>query len=173
MNMTVLIGLIGVALGGVLGYYKVYVPKLDEVRVIGHQAVQAQDDQRAREELATLLKHIERYRKHLAPEPEPSWLAREVVAIARKAGLELSVLNPSRGTAVFPVTPLSVELQFSASYHTLGMFLDDLEQSEYYLQVERLDIGGTGDADGQASVTLRISTFYVSTVLGTAATALN
>lgn len=176
MKTTLLIGAIGLALGGVVGYHTIYLPKQSQARVVLAKVAQQQADQRAREDVATLLTQIEQYHKRLPPEPEPSWLVREVVTLGRNAGLELTTINPEEPQDIAGSTRLSVNLQFEATYHQLGMFLDAIERSHAFIRVERIDLGTQPsltqkDTKGPAAVHLVLSTYYFPSALSQAAAA--
>ena len=164
MKATVLIGVIGVAFGGAIGYYKVYEPNLEQARLIQQKAAQLHDDWHAQDEVASLLKQVEQFRKRLPPEPEPSWLSREVVELTRHAGLELSSITANAGQEFRGITHLSVSIQFEATYHEIGMLLDDVERSDYFLRVEHLDMSNQHANDERPAVTLTLGTIYMPPV---------
>ena len=165
MKPTLLVAVIGVALGGFLGYHSLYAPKKEQARLIDVKAAQRQADQQAQDDTATLLKQIEQYRKRLPPEPEPSWLVQEAVALGRQLGLELTTITPDLPQETPQYTRLSVSLQFDATYHELGTFLDAIERSDAFIRVEHFDLTSQRDATrdrevGKASVRLILTTFY-------------
>ncbi len=169
MNQTLLLGLIGVVLAGLFGYHGIYAPKQKQVRVIQTQITDEQTNQQAQANVAGLLKQVEQYRDRLAPEPDTSWLAREVVALSKGVGVQLSAINQDAPQAVKKFTRLSISLQFSASYHQVGQFLDALERSDRFLHVDRLDMGRPAEDGKSAIVRLTVSTFYVPPVAKMAA----
>ena len=148
-----------------VGYYGVNAKATEQARVISAQSAQAQATQQAREEAAALLKQIEQYRKRLPPTPDPSWLIREALKLGKDAGLELTTINQESPQALQQFTRLSIGLQFSATYHELGTFLDQIERSEHFIRVERLEVSNP-DEEGKAAVRLGLSTIYVPPVLG-------
>ena len=175
MKATVLIGTIGVAFGGMVGYHTFYVPKVEQARLIEQQRAQAQTDYQDRSEVAALLTKVEQYRKRVSPDADPSWLSREVVAMARDSGLELTTITPNQS----PLDPSSVvsrpsvSLQFTATYHQLAQFLNALEQSDTFFHVDQLQLTSLastseyadreGHAQAPGSVQLMVSTLYVPT----------
>ncbi len=162
MKPALLIGVIGLALTGFLGYHALYVPQSGKARVIRAQIQQEQSNQKAQAELAGLLRDIEQYRKRLPPEPEASWLVREVVSAARKAGLELSSINPQGPQKLPQFTRLGIGIQFEATYHQVGAFLDELEHSDHFIRVDQVSLGGgRSDLGGKTSVRMELSTLYV------------
>lgn len=174
MKPTLLVAVIGLALGGLVGYHTIYAPQQEQARLIAVKAAQRQADQQAQDDTATLLKQIEQYRKRLPPEPEPSWLVQEVVAVGRQLGIELTTIAPDVPQETPQYTRLSVTLQFDATYHELGAFLDAIERSDAFIRVEHFDLASQRDAArergaGKASVQLVVSSFYVPSVLQAAA----
>ena len=166
MKATVLIGVAGVAFSSMISYHMIYVPRQEQVGLIQTKTAQTQADQQAQQDVAALLAQVERYRKRLASAPEPSWLAREAVSLCRKAGLEVTTINPGSPGELSDFTRLSVELNFRATYHGLGLLLDDIQHSEYLLRVERLSLAsGSSEAGSQASVNLVLSTLSLPPVL--------
>ena len=164
MNQTLLLGAIGVALAALFGYHSIYAPKQEQVRVIQEQITQEQGDQQARTDVAALLQHLERYRKRLAPEPDTSWLVREVVALSKRAGVQLATINQDAPQAFQKSTRLGVTFQFTAAYHQVGAFLDELERADHFFRVEHLDINRAQEADQPSTVRLVVSTLYVPPV---------
>ena len=170
MKASLLVAVIGLALGGFVGYHTIYAPKREQARLIVIQAAQRQADQQTQDETATLLRQVEQHRKRLPPEPEPSWLVQEVVALGRQLGLELTTITPDLPQETPQYTRLSVTLQFDATYHELGTFLDALERSEAFIRVEHIDLSNQRDAlrnhdDSKASVRLVLTTYSVPSVL--------
>ncbi len=180
MKPTVLLVAIGVAIGGGVGYYTFYTPNVERARVIEQRRAQAQADYQAREDVARLLAQVEPYRQRLSPEPDPSWLSREVVASARDAGFELTTITPNTVEPSALASRVGVTLQFVATYHQLGQFLDAIERAQTFLHVDRLQLspfGQTGQLDWNAqqdpdsrrdtsepaSIQLTVSTLYMRT----------
>ena len=119
--------------------------------------------------LAKLLSAIEEYRKRLPGESDPSWLVRETVALAQKADVQLTNITQEEPQQVSGFTRLAVNLQFSASYHQLGAFLDDIERAARFIRVDHMTVTRTGERDDQAlaQIQLALSTVYLPPVLPT------
>lgn len=164
MKPTLLIGIAGVALTVIVGYNGIYVPQRGQVSQIQAQLAEEQATQRMRVEVASLLESIEQHRKQLPQEPDPSWFVREVVALTKHADVQVATITQDSPQAVGPFTRLGVTLQCAASYHQLGTFLDDVERSDHFLQVERVNV--TRVEDGKpAAIQLVLSTMYLPHVL--------
>ena len=161
MKPTLLVGVIGVVLGGLIGYHGIYARHAEQRRLIYAQIAQEQTDQQMQAEGAALLTQIEQYRKRLPEEPDPSWLVREAVELGQKAGLELTTISQESPKPFAQFVRLAIILQFTATYHQLGTFLDYLEGSERFIRVDHLDLQSPRDASGPASVGLTLSTFYL------------
>ena len=165
MKPTLLLAIIGVAIAGFFGYHGIYVRQQAQVRLIHTQIEQERANQQARADVAALLQELEQYRKRLPPEPDPSWLIREAVALGDHAGVQLTTLTQEAPQPLAQFTRLSVTLQLRASYHQLGSFLDQLEHSDHYVRIETLDISRPQQDEGdQASVKLVLSTVYLPPV---------
>ena len=161
MNQTLLLGLIGVALAGLFGYHGIYASKQEQVRVIQAQITEEQANQQAQARVAGSLQELEQHRKRLAPEPDTSWLVREVVALSKRAGVQLTTINQDVPQAFQKFTRLSVSLQFAASYHQVGSFLDELERSERFFHIDRLEITHPAEEEQPPAIQLVVSTLYV------------
>jgi hypothetical protein len=156
--------MIGVAVIGLFGYHNIRARQQRLLGVIRHQIAQEEVNQQAQAEVAALFLQIEEYRQRLPPGPDPSWLVREAVAISEQAGISLAVINQEPPTPIPPhLTRVAVNLQFRASYHRLGEFLDLLERSRRFIRVERVDFAPpTGQDDtGEGAVRLVLSTVFV------------
>ena len=167
MKPALLIGVIGLALTGLLGYHG-YKRQQERARLIQTQIGQEQANQEAQAEVAALAQQIEQYRAQLSPEPDPSWLARNVTALGRKAGLELTTITQESPQPFAQFTRLAVNLNFSANYHQLGTFFDDLEQSDSFIRVEHLDVSSPKETGGRAVVHVVLSTLYLPPVFAEA-----
>ena len=161
------LGVIGIAISLVIGYYGIYVPKHNEVRLIHEQSAQQQLHQQTEMEIADLLQQIERYHKRLPEEADPSWLVKQVMEFAEKDGIQLmSIVQGSPETAE-QFTRLAVNLQFSASYHQLGGFLDHIERAIQFIRIEQLQVDRSDD-EGVAPVQLTLSTLFLPPLLPSA-----
>ena len=161
-----LLGIMVVAMVGAFAYTGVYVPSQRQVQLIQAQQTQERANQRTQADVASLLKTIEQDRKRLPKEPDPSWLVRETVALAQKAGLEITSINQEDPQGFPGFTRLAVNLQVTASYHQLGAFLDDIEHAESFIRVDRINLGHTTMRDeALASIQLVFSTIYLPPAL--------
>ena len=162
MKPSFLVGAIGVALSGLLGYHFIYARSQGQASVIQAQITEQQANQKAQAEVGALLRDVERYRKRLPAEPEPSWLVRETVALARNVGLELASISPESPQVGPQVTRLVIAVQFDATYHELGAFLDQIERSGHFLRIENIRLGGpTARAPERTTVSMSLSTLYL------------
>ena len=170
MKPTFLVGVIGLALTGVIGYHGLYVRQQERAHLIHAQAEQEQAKQDTQQELASLLIQIEQYRKRLPPEPDPSWLVREAVAFGQKAGLELTTIAKESPQQFQQFTRLAISVQFTATYHQLGTFLDYLESSDRFIRVEHLEMSSPKETEGKASIRLVLSTVYLPPLVNAGST---
>ena len=166
MKPALLIGVVAVALGGAFGYYNVHVPQQQQVQVIQRQIADEQSSQRTKADIAGLLDEIQQFQHRLPQEPDPSWLVREAVALAEKSGLQLSLITREIPQPNKQLIRLSVALQFTASYHKLGTFLDALERSDAFIRVDRISVSPSPEKS-DAMVQLVLSTVYVPPVVKT------
>ena len=154
------LGAIGIAISVVIGYYGVYVPKHHEVALIREQSAQQRLHQETETEVAALLEQVERYHKRLPEEVDPSWLVKQVMDIAERDGVQLTSIVQGSPEAVEQFTRLAVNLQFNASYHQLGGFLDDIERAVQFIRIEQLQVDRP-DIQGVAPIQLTISTLFL------------
>ncbi len=162
-NPTAIVGGIGVVCIGILGYHTLYARQLQQVRTIEAQVAQEHRDQQVQQEVAKLLEQLERQRKRLPPEPDPSWLVREVVSHGQQAGLQLTSITQQPSEQQASALRLAVNLQVQASYHQLGRFLDSLERSESFIKVDKIELSNPND-NGVAVARLMLSTIYLPPV---------
>jgi hypothetical protein len=165
MSGLVVIG--ALVLSGFVGYHVVYLPKSNEVASIRTQIRAADAAQSDRVKLAGLMTRVARYRQRLPQAADPSWLAREVVELSRRAGIQLTgmtqepphPLHGGEGSA--PLTRLAVDLKFRTSYHRFGAFLDAIERAEPFLRIDELDVTAPRDVGEEAEIRLVVSTGYI------------
>jgi Tfp pilus assembly protein PilO len=158
-----LAGVIGVAIALGVGYHAVYVPHQRQGSLIRTQIAVEQNNQQMQAEVASLLRELDAYRVRLPQEPDPSWLAREVVKLAEEAGVPLLAISQEPPQAHGQFTRLGVTLQISATYHQLGSLLDAIEQSERFIQVERMTVSRAEDGK-PASIDLTLGTLALQAV---------
>ena len=164
MKETLLIGTIIVAVTGYVGYTQLHARHEAQRSELTAQLRSEQDDQRAQAELAALLQELEQYRARLSPTTDPEWLIKEVVRLADAAEVQLTTIAPEQPQSVDGFTRLSVSLEFTATYHQTGTFLDYLEHAPAFLRTNQLEIKETSRAregDGFVFVRLAISTVHI------------
>jgi len=162
---TFLLGIIVVAMVGLVTYTWIYVPSQRQVQLIREQKVKEQANQRTQADVVALLKTVEQYRERLPKEPDPSWLVRETVTLAQKAGLQITSISQEDPQTFPEFTRLTVNLQFAASYHQLGAFLDNIEHAEPFIRVDRINLSHTTKDEASASIQLAFSTIYLPPLL--------
>ncbi len=163
--LVFLIG-ISVAIAGLAGYNVGYVPQQEQVRLTQVQRFEEQANQQLQAEVAALLNQVERYRTRLLPVPDTALLVRKVVALAGQSGVTLGRITQETPKTFPQFTRLTVQLEGSASYHQLGTFLDDLEQSDLFIRVGRLQASrSTQGDDHPGDFTLSVSTLFVPSAL--------
>ena len=160
MKSALLIGGIALAITGVVGYNFIYVPGQREVRVLRTEITQEEKKQETEQDIAVLLDRLEGYRKHLPQAPDPSWLSGQAVELADRSGIQLASILKSAPQTVGQFASLTVDLEFSASYHQLGEFLDQVERSDHFLRVERLTVN-RASPDQPPAVQLTLGTLYL------------
>jgi Tfp pilus assembly protein PilO len=161
MKEILLIGAIGVAISLPLGYNMIYLPQQVQVLSLRQQIAAEQAKQRTDGEVALLLQQLQQYRDRLPKEPDPSWLVREIVPLAEKAGVQLTTIRQEVPQEAEEYTRLTVTLQFTAPYHRLGVFLDDVERSERFIRVERVRVS-KGKEGEPPKVDVTLETFYLA-----------
>lgn len=165
MKSLILGAVVGLALGGMFGYHFLYKSQQKQVGAIYRQISSEQANQGAQKKAAALLQEVQQFKERVSPEADPSWLVQHAATLAREAGVELAAISPENPQSVQSFTRLSVTLSFEAAYHQVGRFLDAIEQSGYFIRVERLTIGAPKDAKGISPVQLTLSTLYAPPTL--------
>lgn len=164
MRQALVLGIIGVALTALFGYHRIYAPQQDQVRLIHEQTTQERAAQDMRAEALDLIQQLEAYRRRLPSEPDPAWLVREAVALGERAGIQFTSIRQQSTRASSEASEflhLGVDLEFNATYHEIGTFLDLFERSRYFIRAERVQMVRQADATGPPNVSLALSTVYV------------
>ena len=156
---------IGVALTAFLGYNFIHIPQQRKVSEIEANIAEVRALQQLQTEVMTLLGQVERYRRQLPPAADPSWLVNQVVALGQRDGIELDTISQQGPQPLRQFTRLAVDLQFTATYHQLGRFLDDIERSAYFLQAEEITVNRRPSDESRVDVRLRVATFFVPPTL--------
>lgn len=165
MKIPLVAGVLAVAVAVPVGY-NIHKGQQEKVHLIQAQIAEEQATQAAQAELAAMLQQIEQYRKRLPSQPNPAWLATEVVSLGEQSGLRFTSIAQEPPRAVSPqFTRLAVTLEFSASYHQLGSFLDRVEHSDHVIRVEHLEVTSPREKWGQAAIKLVVSTGYLPPVV--------
>lgn len=171
MKLSVISGVIVLALGGYFGYHIAYVRPLDSIEQIHQQLEEARQTQTLRTHVASAIITLEEPRQRLALRPDSTWLLQEVGKLAEEAGIQVASMTPRppqpRGEATF----LSVLLQFTASFHELGQFLNRIESHERFIRVDRVEVTPQAGASGKAQMQVALSALYLSSLHPTALTA--
>ena len=164
----------GVALVFLIGYNAVYKPQQGQLAAVRAEIAAEQAKQQTQAEVATLLRSIDDYRKRLPPAAEPSWLVHTVVELAEKSGVQLTTITQDIPQKSDQFTRLSVNLQFTASYHQLGALLDEIERSYAFIKVDRVSLSkmSTGTGEERPSVQMVCSTLYPHPALSSVAPSL-
>ena len=166
MNMKppFLLAMMGVAVTVLIGYNMVHVPQQRQVvRIQGEWAAE-QTRQQTAASVADVLHHVEAYRQRLPEKPDPSWLARQVVALAEQSGVQLTTITQELPHPTEQFTQLSVKIHIAATYHQLGAFLDQVERAPVFIRVDNAEIArATSDMKpgDPASIALTLSTLYL------------
>ena len=161
MKSTWVIYAAGIVLTCLIGYNYVYVPHQRQGRLIQAQIAKEQQHQRTQAEVADALQHIERYRKRLPEDADPSWIVQELVPLAQSAGIQLTSITQQPPHTIPQFTRLTVDVQFAASYHQLGAFIDAIERSKRFIRVERMNVARGEPATQHVPVQLALSTLYL------------
>ena len=164
MRIIGVIGFVIFAVTGWVGYNKVWSGSQERLRAIDAQIKSETELQRTQVAVAEVLIRIEQYRERLAPSPDPSWLANQVNSIGQQAGLKTFNTDQETPQETSQYTRLAVRLDFPATYHQLGRFLDSLERADALFRVERLDVGRPVKDGDPSAVSMTVSTLYVPPV---------
>lgn len=178
LHPAVLLGAFGIVLTGLVGYNFIHAPQRRQTGRLQAQLAEQQLKQQTVTELAALFQDLERYRERLPAAPDPSAFTQEIVALAQQAGIQLTSINQQPPETVGPLTTIALNVEFSASYHQLGAFIDTLERSHRFIRVNQFSFAGGDTAmpqataghdkepgEPQVSVRLTCSTFYLPPLL--------
>lgn len=161
INNSLVTSAVVLVVGAPVGY-NLWTKNQESVRLVQARIAEERSTQQAQVELAATLRRIEQYRKRLAPEPNPSWLVNEVLAMGEQAGLQVTTISQEVPQELPQFTRLAVDLEFTTSYHQLGTFLSRIEGADrFFIRVESLDVTPLRDTGGPVSVRLVLSTVYM------------
>ncbi len=163
MKSQLLAGAIALVVALPIGY-NIRRGQQEKRRLIQTQIAQVRSAHEVQADITAALRQIEQYRKRLPPEPNPSWLVNEAVTLGEQAGLQLTTIAQDPPQTFQTFTRLAVSLEFAASYHQLGMFLDRVEHAEHFIHVERLSVTPPREEWGKATIQLTLSTVYLPPV---------
>ena len=155
------VGIIGLAFISLFGYHRIQGWHQQQGRAIEAQISQEQAAQRILTELSSLQQRVARYRQRLPEEAEASWLVKAIVALAQEAGVQLTKIAPETPHANRQFTRLAVNVEFTASFHQLGTFLDRLERAEPFIRIERLQVAPPQSSKEAATIRAVFSTLYI------------
>lgn len=162
MNPSLISGLIVLALAARIGYVNIYLTGQEEVQRIRTEQKQLEELQSLRMQVTGALEQSERLRVKFGQKSEPDGLVQEVDRLAQKVGIKLSRIGPEQTREASGFLYLAVSLQVTCTYHDLGNFLSEIENSEaFFIRVDELDVSRLPDAQGFASAKLVLSTLYV------------
>jgi Tfp pilus assembly protein PilO len=104
--------------------------------------------------------------KEIISEAELPLLLQDITDMANKNNVRILQLNPVReaartkkGAPVTELTPNLLALDLICDYHSLGGFINDLENAPKFMAVEELRINSNSDSMFQQDVNLVIKTY--------------
>jgi len=163
MKTTLAVSILTIA-GVLLVGYNILTRHQETVHLIHAKIEEEYATQRAQAEVAALVGQLEHGRKRLPGTPDPSWLVTAVVALAEQEHLRFTTINQESPRALQQFTKLAATLEFTASYHQLGSFLDRIERSERFIRVEQLEVTAPRADGEEASIRVTLSTVYLPPV---------
>ena len=162
MKPSLLLAGIGVAATLLIGYNAIHRPQQQQLGAVRAQVAAERVREETAAAAASVLQEIERYRKQLPEEPDPSWLVQEAVKLAEQSGVQLTTISQEPPQRFETFTRLGVRFQLTASYHQLGAFLDRLERSNRFIHVDSLNISQARNITDQIpTISLTVSTLYL------------
>ena len=162
MKSSLLLAGIGLVVTGLIGYNLIHKPQQHQLGLVRDQVAAEHTRQETAATVAATLHEIERYRKQLPEEPDPSWVVQEAGRLAEQSGVQLTTISKEPPQRLDTFTRLAVRIQVTASYHQLGTFLDHLERSDRFIRVDAVDIPKIRNAADQVEgISLTLSTLYL------------
>ena len=80
--------------------------------------------------------------------------------------MELTTITQEPPQPLGQLTRVAVTLHVLASYHQLGLFLDELERSDHFIRVERVELSADMPQSGRVPIEVVLSTVAVPSVQG-------
>jgi len=155
-QLPLLLSAIIVGMASAVGYNYIYLPNQGRVSAIQAKIEEERVTQQSQLEVGALLDEYDGYRKRLPKAPDTSWLVQQAVTLSEQAGIQLEAITQGNPQPSPPFTLITITLEFSASYHELGTFIDLIERAPHFLQVERLDIGLQQQDTGQGKPVMKM-----------------
>lgn len=121
--------------------YTRQIDKMDETRA------RLEIERRKNEICARIRKiqlEMQKYKDRIPVGRDIPWIVSEITSIARRANLDIHIIEPRpikkrRFHAILPVT-----LKVAGSYHQLGRFVSKLESSEKFIKVDEMKLQSLG-----------------------------
>lgn len=167
MNVAMVPGLAMLAVSAFVGYSVIFVPTQKKVEYIQQQIVTEKENRRAQENMMGLVEELAQLRTALAESDDPSWIANEVVTHAQETGVQFSSVAQMDPKKINGYTHLSVQFDFSATFHELGQLVDLIERSPKFIWLERLDMESPEEGEEQSTGQIVFSAIYVPPVTDT------
>ena len=82
---------------------------------------------------------IRQLKDYFPSDAEQLWVLNAAVDLAHKSGIDLKQVDPIEPQRYDSFSLVKVKLSARCSYHDLGRFISDIENSKYFFKVEKLD----------------------------------
>ena len=131
-----------------VGLNMIYLPKMEELRVL--RGMQSAEEERVKlsEEVTVLEKKVQGYQEHLLSSgKEEMELLNRVREIASESGVRVTSMTPmedqDRGSKK-KFKKFALNISFEGSYHLLGDFISRVENSDKVMKIDLLEFSPKG-----------------------------
>ena len=166
----VILGVVGLAIVGALGYFLLVSPKVTERdSLVPHndglraEVIKARADEanlrQFRVQAAALRKRLEAAKERLPVEKEMPGLYRSITDVARQAGMAVAVFQPKAPEErdVFSEVPISLTAE--STYHQLGAFLARVARLPRIVTLNDFRLTGIQRPTGTVRAELNLATY--------------
>lgn len=152
--------------GCLIGLHLIYLPKMEELRVLRERQREEENRQLLLNEIAALEKKVNAYQEHRFPSgKEEVELLNLIREIAAEAKVRMTSMTPEaeREKKKKKYRKFSLIISFEGTYHLLGDFVAKIESAPKVIKIESLEFKASqAKGDIPLECTMTLSIFSVS-----------
>jgi len=139
-KLTILICGVILIIAVFFGYNNIYILQIQRIEERKRQFLLELDKNKVAYKISAVQKKIDRHIKHFPESADTSWLVPKVSAKVRKSKAEFVAIEPKEIKHYDKFDVISVRLTLKGSYHSLGKFINEIENSDKYMRINSVKI---------------------------------